>query len=348
MTIEVRVGGAILSGFLRGAVQLSMESPANSFDVEYLAHPSEPDARLMFAGDAVDVLLDGENILSGYVDTTDEEDSPDEVRLRASGRSRTADLVDCSASYEGFANARVSEIAQRLAAPHDVLVRVEGDEGERFPHYRVQPGDTVMDAITRAAQKRGLFPYAVGGDLVLGRAGAVETETKLVRGQLPLIRTARSDSWYSRYSEYVFRGQVKASEAAWGKRASQVKHRVTDEAITRYRPLLLHAEAGSAADLEARATLERNQRAGRGERIQASVFGYQTAEGYAWRPNMQVNVQNVALGIDAWLLVVAVRYRFGAEEPREVELELARPESFELKRYPPLKRGRKRRATSEF
>lgn len=344
MTVEVVAAGQRVGGFMRGTIALSMEAAASSFEVEYLADQGDPSARKLIVGDPVTVDVDGERVLDGYVDTTDEEDAPEEIRLRASGRSKAGDLIDCSASFEGFVNARVSEIARRIAQPFGINVRVEGDEGDPIAHYHVQPGDTAMDAITRAAQSRGLFPYSIGGELVLGRAGALETETKLVRGQMPLMRTARSDSWYARHSEYVFRGQVKSTDSAWGKAAAQLKHTVVDEAITRYRPLALHAEARTGiAELKARAEVERNQRAGRGERVSVQVFGHQMSEGTAWRPNVLVHLVNDIVGVDATLLVVAVRYRFGETEPREVELELARPEIFELRKYPPLHRGKRKR-----
>jgi prophage tail gpP-like protein len=340
MSIEMRVGGKRMSSFMRGTVQLTMQEPANSFDVTYKADGRAMSERVIYEGDEVELWLDDELLVSGFVDTVDDEDLDSEVRLRATGRSRTSDLIDCSAEHVSFTNAKAGTIAARIAAPYGIRVGIEGDEGAPFPSFATQKGETCMDGIGRVCAKRGLYPYAIGRDLVLGRVGAVATDTRLVRGELPLMKSSRSSSWYQRYSEYIFRGQVPSTDHAWGKKAAQLKHGVRDETITRHRPLLIHIEAHGAGDLKLRAEAERNQRAGRGEQILATVQGLRTAEGRAWRPNTLVPFRNAVLGVDATVLATVVRMRFGEREPEACELELTRPEAFDVVNYPPMKRGK--------
>jgi prophage tail gpP-like protein len=191
----------------------------------------------------------------------------------------------------------------------------------------------------RLAPKRGKVVYCVGGDLVLATVGSTRTKTALIRGQDLLVRSSRVDSWTERYSDYVYCTQTAGTDDRWGSAAAQIKHQVTDGTIARYRPILVEADAHHKAELQARASLERNQRAGRGERVVATVNGWFTDEGKAWRPNTLVRFRNPVLGIDADLLVVSARFRFGAEEPKETELVLGRPEAFDVVDYPNNKRG---------
>jgi prophage tail gpP-like protein len=331
MTVELRVHGQRLSGFQSGSVRLTMDGPTNAFELTYVGHASSIEDSLVVEGDECEVLLDGESILTGYVDTLSDEDNPGELRFTAAGRSKTADLADCSAEHRSFKNAKPSMIAAAYAEASGIGVFVEGDEGPPFPSFVTEKGETNMDAIGRICAKRGLVAYAVGDQLILGRTGARRTATELTRGQRPLMSTTCSSSWYARYSHYVFRGQVKSSETAFGKKAAQLKHAVIDPEITRYRPLILQIDATRADDLREHAEMERNRRAGQSLQVTCRVEGHQTVEGYAWRPNVLVRVMNPILRLDLELLVATVNFRFGASEPDVTELLLVPPETYDVK-----------------
>jgi prophage tail gpP-like protein len=189
------------------------------------------------------------------------------------------------------------------------------------------------------AQHRGKIPYCVGGDLVLASVGSARTQTALVRGVPPLMRSTRSDSWAERYSHYVYCTQAAGTDDRFGKAAAHIVHKVQDGGITRYRPLFLEVDALHKGELELRATIDRNQRAGRGEQIKVLVDGWLTVEGTTWRPNTLVRYRNPVLGVDADLLVSTVRFHFGAELAQETELVLCRPEAFKVIDYPVTKRG---------
>jgi prophage tail gpP-like protein len=342
--VEVQVGGLRLKSFQRGALQFSLNEMTASFDIEYALPDRTTSERPLFPGDRVAVYIDGELVIDGYVDTTDDDDGPDSLALRAAGRSRSADLVDCSAEKHGFSGQTALAIARAIASPFDVPVEISDGAlpGPVFPNFSVQRGETAGDAIRRATQLRGLYPFARGRGLELARVFAEgPVDTVLERGKEPLRRTGRSDSWYARYSAYVFRGQVPSTDQAWGAKASQLKHAVTDPEITRYRPLLVQVEAHGIGDLRTRATVVKNQRAGEGERVVCQCTGLVTTEGKPWRPNMRVRLINPVLDINDALVVSTVRMRFGEQQPTETDLELARPESFDIGDYKALHKRKK-------
>lgn len=330
MTVEVSVAGVRYSGWQRGSIQLTMGELANNFDLEYVASGKRMADRALYPGDEVDVRVAGESVLRGYVDTTDDEDAAEDLKLRVGGRSKTCDLVDCSAPTQGFSNQTAVQIAAAIAKPFGVVVRGEGDPGAPLPRFSVQKGETCSDAILRATQARGLYPFTVGGDLVVARAGALRSTTRLQRGKAPLLRTARSDSWYSRYSEYVFRGQIRSTDVVYGKAASTLKTSVLDPEINRFRPLLIQVEAHGPGDLKTRAEVARNQRIGGGQRVTATVLGLVDADGKPWRPNVLVDIDNPVLGLKSTLLVSVVRMRFGEDGGDETELELVPLEAYDI------------------
>lgn len=344
MTVEVRVGGLRLSSFQRGSLQFSLTELTASFDIEYAMADRNSNERPLFAGDAVEVLIDGISVLDGYVDTIDDEDGPDALTLRAAGRSRTSDLADCSAEHASFKGQTILTIARAIAAQFDVSVELDSEDGpgDPFPSFHIQKGEMAGDALMRAAQLRGFYPNPRGRELLLTSIrpdGPVDT--LLERGQAPLLRTGRSDSWYTRFSTYIFRGQVPSTDEAWGKDASQLKHAVIDEEITRYRPLLVQVEAHGIGDLRTRATVVKNQRAGQGERITCTCAGLVTNEDRPWRPGMRVRLSNPALAINDALIVSQVRMQFGEAQPTTTELELARPEAFTIGKYKALTKHQK-------
>jgi prophage tail gpP-like protein len=238
---------------------------------------------------------------------------------------------------KSWSKVTIDKIVADICAEFGVGSYVQ-DPGPAFEAFSVQADEMGIDTIQRAATKRGLYVYSVGGDLVLARAGAYRTKTVLERGK-NLVWSRRSDSWYSRYSDYVFRGQVRPTDGNWGKNANQLSTTVKDEEINRFRPLRVQAEAHDGLDLKTRATLECNQRAGRGERIVCLVDDWLTDEGTAWRPNTLVRYKNPPLGIDATMLIAVARYRFGPTEARGVELELCHPDAFDIGKYRALGRG---------
>jgi prophage tail gpP-like protein len=335
MTAELRIGGVAYDGFESGTVRLELETVFNSFDFEYVADGERPGVRRIFAGDQCEIALDGEVVLDGYVDGTEEDDSSDAIRLSAAGRSKTADIADCTAVEAPFLwnSAALETVVQSLCLPFAVEADVLDDLGEPFPLFAVQRGETVADAILRACHRRGKHVYCVGGRLVCASTGAIRTATVLERG-VNVIRSSRSDSWFERYSDYVFCAQAAGTSGRWGKSAAQIKTAVLDSGVTRYRPILVQADSDTTADLELRAKLERNRRAAAGERITVTVDGWQTSEGFAWRPNTLVRFRNPVLGVDADLLVIAAAFRLGAREPKETELVLGRPEAFDVTDYP--------------
>lgn len=341
--IALTVNGKTFEGFEGGTVTVCMDDPCNSFSLDYVADGKSPSTRGIYPGDDCELAIDAgsglETLIKGYVDSTDDDDSKDAIKLSCAGRSKAADLVDCSAAPGSWKSTGLAAIAKAIADPFGVKVVVDGDSGGPFETFRVVNGETPLETIQRAAAQRGLYCFSVGDTLVVAKAGTKSSGATLQRG-VNIVRSSRSDSWFSRHSEYVFRGQVRGSDGLGPKGAATNKASVKDETITRYRPLLLHAGA-KATELKRRAEVERNQRAGRGEVVTVTVDGWGTPAGKVWRANTTVEVKNSVLGIDATLLIASATYRFGADVNRETELRLCRPQAFDVATFPKAKRGAK-------
>ena len=62
-------------------------------------------------------------------------------------------------------------------------------------------------------------------------------------------------------------------------------------------------------------------------------------EGDFWAPAMLVHLEDDWLDVDAQLLVASVEFRFGADEGKIVQMDLVRPETFDMADYPAGGRG---------
>ena len=344
-SIALTVNGKTFEGFEGGNVQLTMEDACNTFSLDYVADGKKPGARAIFAGDECELSIDAgsgmESLIKGFVDGVSDSDDGRSILLSCNGRSMPLDLYDASAVTKpgSWKNASLSKIANDIAKPFGVKVVIDGDAGDPFTWFSISKGETGFEAIHRAATKRGMWPFSVGGDLVIATAGSKSSGAKLERGK-NIVRSSRTDSWQGRHSEYIYRGQVRGTDSSSGKKASQNKASVKDATINRYRPLLLQS-SGVASELKMRAQVEANTRAGRGEVITCVVDGWGTPAGKVYRPNTTADFKNDVLGVDATLLIVAASYNLGAHVSRDVELRMMRKEAFDMVAFPKAKRGAK-------
>lgn len=348
-TVELRVGGDVFGGWTSGRVEQSLDNIASTFGLEYVdqwAADSLPWP--IEEGDECAILIDDEPLISGYVDETTAEYTARDWTLGVTGRSYLGDMVDCDAVRSGtqWKDVKLSTILGNLLDPFGIDFIIYDDEGAAFRRFKFEPGDLVSDVVAKAARLRGFVMADAGGVLELFRVGNVEPDDHLFRGW-PILAASRTGTWAERFSEYRFKGQTQADDELNGTRAACLKGRVEDLQVSRYRPkLVLAGGADGDKDLGARAILERNQRAGRSERITVTVPGFKTEAGNLWRPGMGVHLADDWLRVDATLIVVRVSMEFGpgqvgaTEGGMVTELELTRPEAYSESAYPVRARGK--------
>lgn len=353
-TVELRVGGELYSGWTGGSVRQSLDQFASAFSLEFVdrwAAGQEPWP--IFEGDLCQLRIDDEVLLDGFVDEAPSSYDADTWDLSVSGRSRLGDLVDCDAVKRGsqWLDAELTEIVLDLCRPFDVGVFAPRMP-PKFRRFKFDPGDKVADVIMRAARLRGMMTTDFGGHLELFQLDPDEPAVAHLEPGYSVLRGGRSVSWADRFSEYRFRGQTQADDKTNGVAAARLKGTVRDEQIDRYRPMLVLAgDADGDRDLGLRAILERNQRAGRSERISYMVPGFRHRQGGLWRPGQIATVTDPFFRIeDERFVVVSAAMAFGPGdvggrgEGMVTELELTRPEAYGAGEYPLRREVSRRRA----
>ena len=164
------IGGRRLAGWTDVSVTASLERLDPEFRLSMSERaPGETTPRQVNPGDAASVELDGETVLTGFVDEVSPSYGPGSHVIAVTGRDATGDLVDCSAASEPgeWIETPLAGIAAALCQPFGIPV--SGGAGEPFRKFRVEEGETVFESLDRACRLRGVLPRADGrGGVVLG------------------------------------------------------------------------------------------------------------------------------------------------------------------------------------
>jgi prophage tail gpP-like protein len=341
--LTLQVNGKNFGGWQSISVTLGMEQITGSFDLT-VSDRGRPDAWALLPGDACRVLLGKATVITGYIDDVNPDYDKESHSIQVTGRDRAGDLVDCSAIHKtgSWHNARLEKIIADLCSPFGIAVKVVTDTGVPFVEFSVWHSETAFEAIDRACRMRGVLPVSDGqGRLQLTRAGKERIATPLVKGQ-NIERASGQFSHKDRHSRYIVKGQSASPATNWQspegqpkdhKHHTQVKSFVDDDAITRYRPLIVVAEQGSGSTYYDRAVWERNIRIGRGSRVTYTVTGWEHAAGL-WLPNRLVTVQDDYQGINGDLIISQVRFTAEEEAGSKTELTCCKKEAFELINLP--------------
>ncbi len=344
--VSLRVAGTVYQGWTRVSVTAGIERAARDFrfDItrqwpgdEGMQHNCRP-------GDSCVLMIGDDRILTGYIDAVPVQYDSGRITLGLSGRSKTADLIDCSApsSPGQWLGQSVEQIASALAAPYGISVRSEADTGATISDHQVQQGETAFESIDRLLKQRQLLATDDSdGALVFIKPGTRSATTALVLGQNILTADYPND-WKDRYSTYTCKGQGSGTDDAFGADVSEAEGTATDTAVTRHR-LLIVQQSGQADTISCddRAAYERDLRAARSQAVTYTVQGWRQADGSLWQPNMIVRVTDALLGLDLAMLITEVTYTLDqsgtlatlAVMPPEAHLGVERRRKTKKKKY---------------
>lgn len=334
--VEIKVNGNIYSGWKTARIPFGIEQIANSFELtvtdRWVGQDNPYPIRI---GSGCEVLLNGEIVITGYVDDNSPEFDANTHAISIAGRDVTGDLVDCSAIHKSgqWTNATLDKIVCDICAPFGIKVLIDAPLGDKFSTFSIQEGETAHECIDRACRMRAVMPVSDGkGNLVITRAKNGAPVAELIQGKNILY--ARGEfSLRERYSTYYIKGQDRGSDDNIDapENHTQVSATSTDSFVKRYRPLIVLAEdKGAHATFKQRAEWERNVRRGRSARATVRVNGWRNISGEIWRANTLVRLTSTFLGADANLLIVGGTYILDENQGEVTELTLVGREAFDL------------------
>lgn len=323
--IEVFANGRRFSEWTDARITRSLDHIAATFSLSLAARNAEGDRVRLFPGDAVDIAVNGVDVVSGYVDQLATSFSAGSRTLSISGSERSADLADCCLDETlEWENKKMDEIIRSICAGFGIKFsnKMNVDVGAPFQKFSAEPGAKAIDTISKLCRERGILCCSDGlGGMFLIKPDSCPRGPALTQGA-NLLSASVDFSLVDRFSSYTVHGT--------GKAAKKVMATAKDPDVTRKRPLvIIDSNAVEKDKVQARADWERKIRKAKSMGFRASVFGW-SIPGGVWEPGLVCSFHAPELFVEdpLDLLVSSVEYSFSSRG-QITNLTLVHPDSFE-------------------
>ena len=331
--VTLSVGGHDYGGWKAVSIGAGLERQARNFTLGITWRwPGSGDVPVRIRqGEAVEVRIGQELLLTGYVDSTPIRYDAESVTLSIAGRSRTADLVDCAAVNQPgqWRGQNVQQIIAAIAGEYDIKVVNDAALTLGVEEHSIEPGETAFESIDRLLTLSRLFSTDDGqGRLVIAKPGSAgRAVDALVLGKNLLSGDATLD-FSGVFSEYISKGQRSGTDVSFGAQASEVEARIADTRITRRRVKIIQQSGQLTAKLaRERVEWERASAVGKALAVNYVIQGWRQSNGALWRHNMLVRVVDPLIGLDRDMLISEISYEL-SEQGTTAKISVAPPEAF--------------------
>ncbi|MFJ2445158.1 phage baseplate assembly protein [Pseudomonas sp. NPDC087626] len=331
--VTLSVGGQDYGGWKAVSIGAGLERQARDFTLGITWRwpgGGEVPVRIR-QGEAVEVRIGQELLLTGYVFSTPIRYNSESVTLSISGRSRTADLVDCAAVNQPgqWRGQNVQQIIAAIAGEYGIAVVNEVALTLGVEDHSIEPGETAFESIDRLLTLSRLFSTDDGrGRLVIAKPGSAGRAVDALELGKNLLSGDTSLDFSAVFSEYVSKGQRSGTDTSFGAAASEVEGRISDERVERRRVKVIQQSGQLTAKLaRERVEWERANAVGKALTVNYVVQGWRQSNGALWRHNMLVRVIDPLIGVDRDMLISEISYEL-SEQGTTAKISVAPPEAF--------------------
>jgi len=364
--VKAEINGMIFDYWTRVAIDRDLSEICGSFQLELVdtarnlaswpyATPGHPIAPLAW-GDHVEISVDDELILVGWIDDVNPTAGENGLGLSISGRDVVGDLVDCAAVVEGpteFKGLDLLQIAQRILKPFGLKAVADVDVGEPFDRYTIDCGETALSALEKGARQRGLLITSDGIEgIVFTRSGQKRGAGDLY---LPgnLLDSSGAFSGRDRFSDYYVKGQAERAGGARRRKAAldataeplspgtqpppseelrgvNIMGHAKDPEVRRYRPTVsMTRSQATAQSAQTQAEWMMRTRRAKSDKLDYLYPDYRGATGRLWRPNELSFVADTYQVVERDMLTSGVTFLYD-ERGTQAQLRLTGPEAYDL------------------
>ena len=332
--VVLLINGQAYAGWQDVRITRGVERLPSDFELQLTdVYASDPDVLQIKPGDQCVVKIGRDAAVTGYVDTVQISVTRNQHEIRVTGRSKCADLVDCSAEWPGgqIVGSSVLEIARKLAAPYGITVDAVDDPGGPIPQFNLMRGESPYDILERLCRFRQLLLYDdVDGNLVLAKGSTASAASGFRQG-INVESATAAFTMHERFSEYRCYLQPVALFKDLGDGVDLIASQ-PDQAVPRHRLKILIAEAGGV-DWENvakdRTSWEASRRWGRSSAVRVTTDAWRDKSGALYEPNILVGLDLPTLKITGKRWAISeVTYRKGADGTH-CELVAMPPQAFQ-------------------
>ena len=339
--VSLTVDGLDYFGWKSVEITAGLEDQARSFTLSITwKWPGQIEPLPIKAGAKCQVKIGDDLVLTGWVFATPISYDHQQITTSISGRSLTADLVDCAAVNKPgqWNNQSVLAIVSALAAPYGIRVRSQIPEGAKLSDHTIEPGETVFESIDRLLTLFRVFSTDdAKGMAVLAKPGSevrafdtLEVGNNILTGDAPLDFSAV-------FSEYQVLGQKSGTDEEFGAEAAEVSAVVSDPRMSRKRVMIIQESGQMTNELaQARANWERGSRMGKALTTTYTVQGWRQSNGALWKHNSLVRVIDPIVGFERIMLIARVTYSL-SDSGMITTMEVGPPDGYEPEPHDPHK-----------
>ena len=347
MAFEIRVNGVLFTLWETASVQRSIDTNCGVF--RFTSTNKSPADYPVKAGDAVQIVVDGQSIITGFVDVINAKGSKAQgMTIRVEGRDNVQDLIDSSVP-DGAKSIEtpisIQAMCREVIAALGLEIGVIFDAGSitAFPEgteITADSGKKCMDFLTDFARKKQVYLVTNGqGDMIVFRPSGKISSTKLIQERNGtrnnIISFSKNIDDSGRYFEYRVSSQDNFGaddEADYSADGVARKGLSEDDQIRLTRYLEIQAEESmDGTEIVDRAKEEQNIRTARGFEYSVDVVGTSQDDGTLWNFGQLVSVQDTVADVVGTYLIRAVSMSVDLNSGTITTLTLARPEAYTVR-----------------
>jgi prophage tail gpP-like protein len=361
--IQVQLSNKVYTGFVDIEVIRDIETLASTF--RFSASTLEGGSFPISRGESCNIIVDGETVLTGYVDKISVRYMKNTHTIEVSGRDRTSDIIDSTIDGTVELSTPISLeniISKTLGSIGYTGFKIINNAGSIDDFQKTQMvsgtiGETAFDFLDSYCANRQVLLTTDGlGNIVLTRGAGIASPANLQN----LLNGTENNIFESsvdyddekRFNKYIIKAQGNtAAIASTGSTVApkdlvSIKGESTDSDVRTSRLCVLNAtKVSNISDAVNRAQWERDIRRARAIQYNPSVNGHSiTGTKTVWKPLLLVNVNDVFCNVKDTLIVRKVTYRSELGDVGNVtKLDLVPRDTFKLLSDQAKKKEKKRK-----
>ena len=327
--IELEVDGVPFKQFTTASVTLAIDETANSFEFTATNKPENGAITFPFRrGDAVRVLVDGEHVTTGFIESMNGSYDATSHTIDVAGRDRTADYVDSGIDVIDDLQSGLSlkglleKVLAHIKSPIKVIDNVNPPKfNEAEDIVSPDVGEGCFEFCDKYIRKRQvLLTSDKDGNLVITNSEATRVDAAIQRIIGSRSNNVLSAQWTNsavdRFNLYIFKGQLDPIPLEFISNPGidgvvEQGGRVTDDEIREGRQMVEVLTKGySSEQIGERAKWTKKIRRARSVIYSAQVRGFRDLAGNLYAINTVMPVRDDYADINRDLLVNSVTFSF--------------------------------------
>lgn len=293
--ISLTIAGHLHHDWTRASIDSDLFTPADAWQVG-LGIPAAQIPEWVRPWAPVEVRIGDALVLSGRIDAIRRTIRKDALDLTLSGRDGAAVLLDCSAPVKTRRDVTVEEVCALIVRPLGID-RIDVQQGgPPRKKVSVEPGMTAWEALTRAAEASGLWPWFTPDGVLkvaapdYSRPADAELLCAFDGTKNNVLSVEYETDISRRYSEVTVLGQSVGNEDDEAQNA--ISGRAWDALAWFQRPLIRdEGHVDSIAEAKTRAKKILSDSVFEYRTITVEVRGHRTDSGDLWEPGMHIRLR---------------------------------------------------------